>query len=397
MSISSLLEINLKKEEELLLYGLRMGIFSVVSPEMKTLLQQEIDWDYFLNIAGNHGVIPLLYQNINQNCSNLFPEKFILKLRQYYQNNALRNLFLSKELLKLIAILQQHNINALPYKGPVLASYLYGNIALRCCTDIDLLIPTKDFINVKNILSTKGYKLVSLVSKEDKFKAPLHWGHEYVLSTFNEKILIDVHQSIARSDFFFPFDINSLWDNLTKINFLGTELNQISPENLLLILVAHGSKHRWENLIWLFDLATLITLNPHLNFEQFFQKSHKLSNERMLLLSLYLCQKIFNIKLTENINKKINSDSTLKALSENIINNMFLKKDSNVLERSMSSFNFYYKLRNTLLGKLQQLGATISFIVNPNLRDWDFFPLPNYLYFLYYFIRPLRLISRQAK
>jgi len=59
-----------------------------------------------------------------------------------------------------------------------------------------------------------------------------------------------------------------------------------------------------------------------------------------------------------------------------------------------TKFKFYLQLQNTYLGKLRQIFSMMEFLISPNLRDWDFFPLPQNLYLFYYLIRPFRLTNK---
>ena len=61
-------------------------------------------------------------------------------LRQQDKANAHRALWLTLELLNIHRHLQTRGLEVLPYKGPVLAETLYGNVAMRQFSDLDLLI-----------------------------------------------------------------------------------------------------------------------------------------------------------------------------------------------------------------------------------------------------------------
>ena len=50
---------------------------------------------------------------------------------------------------------------------------------------------------------------------------------------------------------------------------------------------------------------------------------------------------------------------------------------------------FHIKSREKLFDKLRYL----LFMNSPSIEDWNFVELPDYLFFLYYLIRPVRLIN----
>ena len=56
------------------------------------------------------------------------------------------------ELNKILKLLKANNIDTIPYKGPVLASLAYGDIALRQFQDLDISINQSDIFKTKDIL-----------------------------------------------------------------------------------------------------------------------------------------------------------------------------------------------------------------------------------------------------
>ena len=58
-------------------------------------------------------------------------------------------------------LLESNGINAIPYKGPVLANLAYGNLSFREFGDIDILINKSDALKAKEIMISNGYELIS--------------------------------------------------------------------------------------------------------------------------------------------------------------------------------------------------------------------------------------------
>ena len=82
------------------------------------------------------------------------------ELREHFYANAGRNLFLAKELIKLLHLFSAHEISAIPYKGPVLAVSVYGNLAFREFGDLDILVRERDYQTAQHLLSAQGYRLM---------------------------------------------------------------------------------------------------------------------------------------------------------------------------------------------------------------------------------------------
>src|SRR5208282_2899895 len=64
---------------------------------------------------------------------------------------------LTAELFRLLDLLERHAIPALPFKGPVLASALYGDLAMRESCDLDVLVRSSDLAGAKRAMLASGY------------------------------------------------------------------------------------------------------------------------------------------------------------------------------------------------------------------------------------------------
>lgn len=149
--------LNFRPEIELLLCCARTQMEAETATRMKALFQQTLDWEYLLRMAIRHGVMPLLFWQINANLPEIAPAEFMTRLREHFYLNAARNHFLTEELVRVLRLFEEQNIPAIPYKGPALALSIYGDTALRQFSDLDLLIQRKDVVRASDVLRTHGY------------------------------------------------------------------------------------------------------------------------------------------------------------------------------------------------------------------------------------------------
>jgi len=70
---------------------------------------------------------------------------------------ARRNLLLAVALVQIVKSFVTEGITAVAFKGPVLALDLYGDVALRPCLDLDLLVPPADVERSERLLTSAGY------------------------------------------------------------------------------------------------------------------------------------------------------------------------------------------------------------------------------------------------
>jgi len=90
------------------------------------------------------------------------------RIRTQFLANAGRNLLLTRKTLKDFKLLESNGILAIPFKGPVLASSLYGNLALRTFSDLDILVVKKDIMKAKDVLLSSGLRWGSQLSSAQK-------------------------------------------------------------------------------------------------------------------------------------------------------------------------------------------------------------------------------------
>jgi hypothetical protein len=354
-------------EIELLLCCARTQPSPEIGQQIQTLAQQSLDWSYLLQTAARHSVLPLLYQNLKTLCPEAVPKPVLSELRNFFHTNAAHNLFLTQELLKILKLFQDNDIPAIPFKGPVLAVSVYGNLALRQFGDLDIWVREEDFLRV----------IIDITAK--KYETPFRQGwmgqlplyklininynvHECAVVHVDNRVNIDVHKSLTRKSFFlFQLDFEYLWQRIELVDILGTEVSSLQPEDLLLVLCVHGSKHHWHKLGWICDIAELVRVNQEMDWEDLLKQAKKLGCERMLLIGLTLANNLLGTPLPEPVNQSIKADPKSKPLAMQVCQGLF--HDSFIFNAS-SKFSYCFRMMERPQDKLRY---SVGFILNNSL------------------------------
>ena len=385
-------EIGTIPEIQLLLCCARTYINTTTADRIENLLQEELDWDYIIKAAYRHGLIPLLYNSLNNTCPEAVPQAILSQLQNLFNANALRNAFLAEKLLKALNLFQTHDIPAVSYKGPILAASVYGNLALRTFGDLDILIKKRDFYKTKDLLLSEGYRSWWTRLSEARQAAVLRcwceFGFVERLSKHN-KVYLDLHWAFASNYFSFPLDTEDLWERLEKFCLTGTEVANFAPEDLLLILCMHGTKDNWERLIWICDVAELLRANPEMNWEKIIERADKLGARRILFLGLWLAREVLGATVPEKIALKIEADSAVNSLGAQISKILFGGADS----LGKNPF-FYPLLRLRVRERWQDKVRDSLALIGPQPDDYSSVSLPESLAFLYYPLRFIRLAGK---
>ncbi len=363
------------------------------SPEklsrIRNLTQATIDWSYLTAMARRHGAMPLLYWNLKKIHFEAMPEGVVKELCNEYRINMIRNLFLTAKLFNLLDLFQGNGISVIPYKGPTLTVYAYGDIGLRQFGDLDFIIRREDVLRAKQLLLSEGYT-PEYSLPPDQEAAYLASECEYNFFDHRRKILIELHWDIVQKYFSCHFDVNKLWEDLKSVSLLGREVTTVSPEQLFLILcLHHGGKHQWESLGWICDTAQLVSYHRELDWDKILDQAFRSGVERILFLGLYLAKDMLGADIPNGINRRLMNDLAIPSLAEEVRKRIFAEA-GNILGEA-ERFGFYLRMRENFKDKMLY---SFRRLFTPTQRDWSVLRLPAPLFPMYRFLRPFRLVKK---
>lgn len=369
---------------ELLLCCVRTNANDRGVARMRELAAKEIDWQYLFLLARRHSVVPLVHLQLDRHAPDLVPPDILATLKKHRLENAARNALLTAELCRLIARFADSGIDAIPYKGPVLAQFAYGNIALRRFIDLDVIVRKTDVLKAREILLNEGYtpaKSLSLSQQE----LLLRTQHNLQFSRDNHRLIVELHWDVAPQLFASSVNTDRLWQELITIDLNGTLVKSFSAADLLFSLSVHGSRHLWERLAWICDVAELIARHP-IDWSTLLKRADVADSERMFLLGPYLAERLLDATLPDEIKQRCASDPRLQSLAENIIEHLF-NGTTHVPATSREIFKYNLGVRKTLSARARYL----LYMLRPTDGDLASHSLPASLNFAYYLTRPFRL------
>ncbi len=151
---------DLRKEEQLLLYASRYTISDDTNLKIKSFLDKEIDWYYFMEIALKNKVLPLVWHNLKNNGfrkDDFVPYRLQQVFDFHYFGTGIRNKVYYSEMEKIIDALNSNGIIASRLKGAYLLPEIYREFSVRTINDLDLMIYHSDIPEVKKIMRDLGY------------------------------------------------------------------------------------------------------------------------------------------------------------------------------------------------------------------------------------------------
>jgi len=264
------------------------------------LFAGSINWERFAEIARFHRMTPIVYRHLSQFFPEAVPHLILKKMRNEYHGNFLNALFLTEELLRLLTRLSAEGIRVLPYKGPVLAQTLYGDITLRMAGDLDLVVQASNVVRAEEVLVSCGYSSLCGI---DNTMMSKNYHCQFLHNDLGTQV--ELHWGLAPASIPFAIGLNSVWDRLEFQQFYGRDVLIFSPEDLLIILCVHGTKHRWRQLRWACDIAELMRRYPALDWNCVFDYSYNLGCSRYVALGVAIASDLFDVSPPETDYRKL--------------------------------------------------------------------------------------------
>ena len=353
------------------------------------LLSSPIEWKTVLDLADRHGVLPLLTQALSDAPQHVAPD-VISSLRQSYQTNVHKALFLSRELIRILDKLSAAGVEAMPYKGLALAEIVYGDIALRQAGDIDLLIRARDFARVRDALRELEYVPHLNLSSAAEV-AYLESGYECAFDGPAGKNLIEVQWSIQPRFYAVDVDMGSIFQRGVDVTVAGCAMKSPSMEDLFLILSLHAAKHLWGRLIWICDLARLSQL-PILNWSLIGQQAEQLGIVRILRVSLILASHLSRAPIPSAADKYLPAETDAPIIAEEIED--CLLRETTINPESLEYYRWMVRLRER---RIDRMRIVRRLVLTPGPGEWSTMRLPKPLFPIYRLIRLGRLGARVVR
>jgi hypothetical protein len=219
----------------------------------------EDDWQSTVGLATTQRVAPQLYARLKE-CGIAPPPAAAQRLRGTYIASIGRSARLLHQAGSVCGALLAAGIPVIPLKGAYLAEAVYGDVALRPMTDVDLLVKLADLGSALAVLETLGYVAAP------PFKAGFAGNPAQPPAELFKPggALLDVHWTIVppgKNVLPGAGDLAQIWERATPARIAGVPVLALSPEDMLLHLCLHASvQHRFEgvSLLDFWDVALVI-------------------------------------------------------------------------------------------------------------------------------------------
>jgi len=371
---------DLTPEEQLCLLLARVRFSPDVARRAVDRLEAGVRYDVLLERARTHGLIPLLYHRLSGLDFRGIPQPVRKELTDTFAINAIRNVLLTQELVRVLAQLSAAAVPVILLKGVALSESLYADPALRTCADLDILIQPKDVAESLRLLRSSGYE--APFSEPSFVRLLARYGKDCLLMREDTRSVypLQLHCGLICGG---PAERNVLaeiWSDAVPRPFHGAPAYAMSPEWEFLYFAVHAARHGLFPFKWLVDLDGL-AVRGTLDWKKVHERATRLGWESAVRSCFAACEALLETTVPEPF------AGTAPPAPASIH-----ASGPRPLDLPRATF-FPLQLLPTLSQKVQFLASRLF---APNVADREFFHLPSPLFFLYYFLRPWRLMGTVA-
>jgi hypothetical protein len=325
-------------------------------------LVRSADGARLLALAEDHGVVGHLAAGLRELDQTLLPPGTMQALHERQRAQIFLSLKMTAELFRLLDRFAAEGIAALVVKGPVLAIAAYGDPAMRSYGDLDLLVRQPDIRRATEVMIADGYDGQVPVAAIEEGKIP----GQYLFAKPDLKLLVELHNDSTLRYFPRRLPIDKMFERQIRVRLDSREAPALAIEDELVLVSIHAAKHLWERLIWIADIAALVSRQPGIDWERVRDSAAEVEAERMLNTGLWLATDLLGARLPEKVLAMVRANRVAGRLAGQVLTWLPAAGDAppGLLGRAV----FRLRMRGGLFSGLAYL---LRLSLSPTEEDWS--------------------------
>lgn len=287
---------------------------------------------------------------------------------------------LQRALCQIARALDEARLPFLCYKGPALSLQAYGAALRRPSGDLDLWLDKRDIPRACRLLGDLGYQPCR---PQSPLAVHLHFAYEYALEHPESGTVLELHWQVVPHRYGGAPSYPAALARSQTVYLEGQPLQSLSLEDSLVILAAHGAKHLWYRLLWLYDLAGLLQ-GREPDWSLVARIARDSGNFTRVSVALLLLESLFAVPLSPRWRVGWRS----RQLAALLLRLDFLPRSQTL------AYLILLGLEDGLLGGLRSLA---SLIFHPSIADISYPRKPLRSSALYYAVRPWRYLMKWSR
>lgn len=372
----------MSREHRLCLLLAGEGTAAAARPALLEMLNSSIRWEEVMRQLVWNEVEPQAYAGLSEVEFHGVPAGVREELEGRCRANLLHGMLLTEELVRLLHQMNSAAIPVMPLKGPILAERLRKDTGARVSRDLDLLVPVRHVRQAYDLLARQGYEAQVPRWFLDGLALKNCFELAFTRSEGQLRYVVELHWGILWEAGGGRSTMRELWDDSRPGVFRGADVRETSPEWLLMILSAHASRHDWQGLKWLLDIHYLSVAGEGIDWDRAAQIADRLRWRELVEMSLSVCEQLLGTPVPDRFSRL--------AVPESL--GVFPAPPHVVSEWR----NTHQALR-IADGPVAKVKLFLLRLLVPTATDAAWCRLPPRWGFLYYLLRPLRILRQLTR
>src|SRR5258708_1642645 len=281
-------------------------------PQRLAGLFRSADGTRLLVLAEDHGVAGHLVTSLRGLEEDLVTPEIRQSLVDRQRARNFLTLRLTAELFRILDRFTSEGIGALVVKGPVLAVQAYGDLTMRSYGDLDILVRQRDIRRATELMSGADFVPAVSLSAIDAGKIP----GQYLFSKLDSSLIVELHND--RTLRYFPrrLPLEDFFARQIRVRVDVQDVPALSVEDELVLICVHGAKHLWERLLWIADVAALVSRQTGIDWERVADSASAVGAERILDTGLRLASDLLRAQLPGKVQSAVHADAAASRLAK---------------------------------------------------------------------------------
>ena len=251
------MDMRLAPEFRLLLLAVQASRAPERAEALERAATAPLDWAVLSRGAHKHGLSSLLLAVMGR--IGAVPPHALDDMRRRAVKSATVTLARVEETARVSAALQRAGARFLVLKGAALSMQLHGNAGARDARDVDVLVDASQIAVAGEALRTIGYDPLDGDLMAADSTALVKQFREIKFVHRASGTCVELHRRLTDNRALLDWDFDALWREREMVRVGAAEVPTLARHRLLPYLCVHGAVHCWERLIWLNDLAAIVS------------------------------------------------------------------------------------------------------------------------------------------
>ena len=350
------------REDKLLLLCCRTEIGDKERNKLTEIQINKIDWDCFLEKARQEGISPIVFLMLPRIITdkNIIPGHVTDEFKKDYYLTAKKNILTLNSLGNILDVFNKAGLKVIVLKGAALAETVYGNLALRSMSDVDLLVKKEDLYRINEQLNDLGYyptdRSVDDVDLSSTYLTSLDYRNPLGNSPSLHIHWHFVNSTIPNESYISQINMEDIWRDAVRTNIANTGTWVMSPHHLIIHLAEHALRvtHSLSKLSYFCDIDRSINYyGKGLDWSLLVRDTIRFNLNKMVYTTLYFSRYFIEAKIPEDVLLK------LKPERFGIPEKIFMRKTAENKRTPGMSYLIHLSMNKGLVKKLKFVGRTL--------------------------------------